>query len=310
MNNLLRQVRNTEKKKLIHNVKSACVAIGLIDLEKEIPIWIAGSGFITDPQGFVLTATHVIRDLEKYRDKIKQEGRKAAICTYQTEIENNRLVLISRGVVERRAIAISPTEKFPTPSNYDAIVCRMIGNKKYSFINIEKPRKLELDEEILVCGYPGGKGTLNLDDFEDGVRVSSVVQTGKISSVMPMDDTVRPTGLITDIIGTGGTSGSPIVEMKNGNVIGLAQKVIPGVVKSFEKESKEIGQVNIGLIYGISNFALYAAVQKAIDKMKKELDGNGRLKPEFKERYSKEPTLPANFRIDLTKPNEYINTEE
>jgi len=38
---------------------------------------------------------------------------------------------------------------------------------------------------------------------------------------MPLNESSKPYGIITDIIGTGGSSGSPIVAAKTGEVIAI-----------------------------------------------------------------------------------------
>ena len=45
---------------------------------------------------------------------------------------------------------------------------------------------------------------------------------------MPLNESSKPYGIITDIIGTGGSSGSPIVAAKTGEVIAIEQRSIFG----------------------------------------------------------------------------------
>ena len=108
-------------------------------------------------------------------------------------IKDSGIIVKHRGLLERRRIDIKPTEKFPSPSNYDVILCRMVGKESWPYLTLAKPRKIELYEKIFVCGYPGGNASLNLDDFETGIRFSPQFQTGYVSSVMPIDDVVNPT---------------------------------------------------------------------------------------------------------------------
>jgi hypothetical protein len=73
---------------------------------------------------------------------------------------------------------------------------------------------------------------------------------------MPYDDADIPYGIQTDIIGTGGSSGSPIVNM-NGELLGIAQRVLPAEVMKSGSESQEgdEGEVTakIGITYGLVN---------------------------------------------------------
>jgi hypothetical protein len=79
-----------------------------------------------------------------------------------------------------------------------------------------------------------------------------------------------PWGLQTDIIGTGGSSGSAIVDPSDGKVVGIAQRVLPcgimGIYKEFVRtQGGEIrtmdrtisGKAKIGLGYGITSHYLF-----------------------------------------------------
>jgi len=291
----------------IRDLKAACVPIGISIDENPLPHSLGGTGFIVDSEGYVLTATHVIDGLVSLRQELKRQGKKASICAYYLGIKDNHAVIHARGLVERRRIEITPTEKFPAPAKYDAILCRMIGKKKYPFLEIKKPGKLELNQKIRICGYPGGKGTFNFDDFESGIRMSPLVQTGRISGVMPIDDSVMPTGLITDIYGTGGSSGSPIVDSRDNQVIGIAQRVLQTNVLSLFKQDL-IGTAHIGLIFGISNYGLAGPIQFLLKQMKEELDENGKLKPEFEKKYQKSDT--TDVMMHIKKPEDVFESKK
>lgn len=58
---------------------------------------------------------------------------------------------------------------------------------------------------------------------------------------MPFDEIKYPVGLQTDIVGTGGSSGSPIVDVITEEVVGLAQNVFSTIV------SGETNQVDVGI---------------------------------------------------------------
>lgn len=296
------------KKELVRKIKASCVGIGIAEYGKPIPLRISGTGFIIDPEGYILTATHVIDGLEEQKKELEANGMKISICAFKVEVKDNHPLIKTRGLVERRRIIIKPTQKFLAPSNYDVIVCRMVTNEKYpSFLTIKKPSKIELDDEIAICGYPGGSGTFNFEDLETGVRLSPQLQTGNVSGVMPMDDVTKPTGIQTDIIGTGGSSGSPIVNANDGEVIGLAQRVLSSPVSTLDQKGL-MGLAQIGLVFGVANYGFYAAVNDVVSRMKKELDETGRLKPEFKEKYEKDDS--DYIVIDINKPEESVDTSK
>ncbi|QMU54802.1 MAG: hypothetical protein GKS07_07895 [Nitrosopumilus sp.] len=283
----------------LRNLKNSCWGIGLSDIRNKMNFMISGTGFAIDSEGFILTASHVIKELDKQREKLRKENIECAVSAFQVTMpeKQGHPLILKRGLVERRHIKITPTEKHPLPSDYDVVVCRMAG--KYDlkdYLKIKKPCKLELFEEILCCGFPGGSmGVFNIEDLESGLRLSPAVQSGKISSVMPIDDVINPTGIITDIVGIGGSSGSPIVNSNDNEVIGIAQKVIPTEIL---KNGKSIGEAKIGLILGISNYVLSKSIDKIIPLMKNELDENGKLKQEFAQKYSSDNT--EKFTMDMS----------
>ena len=287
---------------LIRKIKSAVVAIGISDNEKSFPIEIGGTGFIIDPQGFVLTATHIIDQLVLKQTVLQKQGVKASICAYQIRIQDHTPTILQRGLLERRRFKIKPTSQFPSQEDYDVTLCRMIGNEKWSAIEIAKPSKIDVLSEIVVCGYPAGSGTFNVFDPQRGLRFSPLAQVGKVAAIMPIDDVLRPTGIQTDIVGTGGSSGSPIVRIEDENVIGIIQSVISAPVVTLQKEEL-IAKGQIGLMSGISNFVLYAGIKVGLEQMKEELDENGRLKEEYQKKYSKSE-VSGTVDIDLKNPEE------
>jgi len=68
-------------KSIIPHLKSCCIGLGLTEVDKSEPVFINGTGFFIDPDGYFVTAEHVIDDMEKTRidyfneHKIKLEYR-------------------------------------------------------------------------------------------------------------------------------------------------------------------------------------------------------------------------------------------
>jgi len=63
----------------------------------------------------------------------------------------------------------------------------------------------------------------------------------------------------TDIVGTGGSSGSPIIDLEECKVIGIAQQVILGGVNTNDKSI--YGTARVGLVYGVTNHLLYGLTE-------------------------------------------------
>jgi hypothetical protein len=78
---------------------------------------------------------------------------------------------------------------------------------------------------------------------------------------MPIDDAPTPNALQTDIVATGGSSGSAIAHADTGEVIAIAQQVL---VASVMKESEPTAYTaKIGLVYGITNHILHKMAEVA-----------------------------------------------
>ena len=63
------------KKQIGVKVKACCVAIGALEEGNELPLRIAGTGFFIDPDGFILTASHVIKELQSITVEYNKNGR-------------------------------------------------------------------------------------------------------------------------------------------------------------------------------------------------------------------------------------------
>ena len=72
--------------------------------------------------------------------------------------------------------------------------------KPRPYIEIKEKSKLELFDDVWICGYPSGEQTMDLTKKFTGWRFSPVIQLGKITAFMPTDETPLPYGFQTDII--------------------------------------------------------------------------------------------------------------
>ena len=258
---------------LIQKIKSAVVGIGLIDIKKDpgkgdFEI-IAGSGFIIDKVGVFITATHVIANLLSKRKEFAEGGKQTQLSLFHFKEETGHLFCRIMPFEEPGYITgthIKSKEKY----DLDIAVGKVfdsIGNLPY--LEIANKPTLNIFDEIFVCGYPGGKTTLNLKIGSLEGRTAPLIQYGRISGFIPTDNAEKPYGIQTDIIGTGGSSGSPIIEVKTGRVVGISQNVIGGnVFRKTEKGYSSFGITNVGMIYGVSSHAL-SEVSSIVDALKK-----------------------------------------
>lgn len=113
-----------------------------------------------------------------------------------------------------------------------------------------------------MCGYPAGNQSLDTFRNYRGLRLSPIIQFGRLTGLMSTDDVNMPWGIQTDIVGTGGSSGSAIVDSTDSTVIGIVQNVFTAEVGDYTKSSYSCdahpnkvpisGHAKIGLVYGAS----------------------------------------------------------
>lgn len=250
-------------KETILKIKSATVAIGLKPLADVKPKIIVGSGFLFDSAGYVMTAGHVLVKCQNLQKQYKEQGEKTPIVAYISNINNKNQFILTPINFEKISIEHLETSmpQSPAPKNMDIGYGKLSGKHNLPYLEVE-PSKNEITDEILMCGYPGGDQTFSLtrsDDF--GMRVSPVLQFGRISGFMAHDTDPTPYGIQTDIIGNDGSSGSPIINTKDGKVIGLAESVLLSYFESYDKTVS--GKAKLGLVWGSSNVILAAVAKGA-----------------------------------------------
>jgi len=261
--------------RLIDDVKSACVVLGVRKKGQNYPFEIYGTGFVVDPEGFLITANHVESAIKNRLKELNQEKKEyeftASIVAHDGEIPS----LTTAPIEEKRTITLVIDDLIEyLPKDHDIKICRMVGKWiNLPYLKLKKPTRLKVHQDIAIVGYPSGKSTLNIFDQEYGLRMSPIIQIGKISSLMPTDKTIRPFGLFTDVIGVGGSSGSPIVDSCDGEVLGIAQHVVPA--KGLNQNNEWVINVNLGLVWGVTTYFLYDVVHKMIIEQKKIVDEYG-----------------------------------
>jgi len=253
----------------IRDVKRSTVAIGLANSNLEI-VSIVGTGFIVDSSGIIITAGHVFDDCKTsqlyYSRHEHIETRIAAFRPFHTPTKFS----MDKGVFSsiKKIKSSFKNENLPLFNIDLAYGLLATPFPDVEPMSIESEIPLETMNQVGMCGFPAGKHALDTTGEHIGHRFSPTFQLGRIGSLLPFDDAPNPYGIQTDIIGVGGSSGSPLIDPATGTVVGLAQKVLPANVETtgiidFEKrkELQSFGSATIGQVYGISNHVLFPATK-------------------------------------------------
>lgn len=279
------------KKEIIPHLKSSCLALGLTRKNDAQPFTIQGSGFFIGEEGFFVTADHVAIAMVETREAYRIKGIELEYRVFWfRNIDDEHGELVSIKTEHGRGVKIDiPELKEFFPEDQDLYLGRVSGTDKYPYLDFSKPTKIEVFDEIFICGYPRGKLSLRTDDQSSGDRFSPILQYGRIASLLPTDHSQNPFGIQTDIIGAGGSSGSPIVDANTEQVLGIAQNVIPATINvSINGKS---ASAKMGLMWGMSNYFITDAITDMLKFLKTEFNSNGRPLPNLPDRIN----LPGKF---------------
>lgn len=274
---------------LIQKIKSATVAIGVMQSGNTKPIRVFGSGCIVDPDGYIVTASHVLVQCIKFCEKIKKDKGvelRPAIFSYISDKDGTHSLY---SAIDQKSFL-----KIQTPqgvTDLDTVVFDLLAkDDNLPFLQITSKEKYQILDDVLMCGYPGGDATLKVVGGLMDLRLSPLLYTGKISGFIPVDSADKPQAIQTNIFSTGGSSGSPIMDSIDGSIIGIAQTVIGGALKAvvsyddsqyvFSTEDSKLhetvvskksfvgGFAQVGPVAGIS-FNMLRGIPTLIDEMKK-----------------------------------------
>jgi hypothetical protein len=257
------------KADLLKLVKASTVAIGLVNKDTKDVISTFGTGFFIGGQ-YIISSAHVFSQCLNYNSQYKEKnnGLEGLYSAFSITKRGQQLDLDTYRIDE--AIRLPPLKEvagFTGSIDLD-IGLGKLDRSSDSYLSIKEPGQLELYHDVAMCGYPSGRLSLILYKNGDGVGMpmNPIIQFGHIVGLMPYDESSAPWGIQTDIVAVGGSSGSPIIDPNNGEVIGMAQQVIStmttvykeGMPSNLYKLTKGplYGVAPLGLAYGVSNMVL------------------------------------------------------
>lgn len=200
-------------------IKPSIVAIvSKVSRNPEFPD-IIGTGFIVHTDGVIATCDHVLKQLPNLRrdKRMKDDEWPARVIM---------LHLVEKGLMEVRLeiISVGGIKEMELNESYYGQKNLDIGFINVDLKNLKAvqiPDQFDLLEgmEIGMAGFPLGTRTLRAPGWLH--QISPSLQSGVISAILPFQSD-NPHGLLLDIHIEGGSSGSPVFELKEGNIIGMA----------------------------------------------------------------------------------------
>ena len=158
----------------------------------------SGTGFVFNPDGYAITCAHVVKGSKEIYVRVG---------TDENDIERAEIV----GIDEHLDLAIIKLE----------------GTDCHLSTTLDLGQTIQLGEEIIILGFPFGA------KMSDDVSQMSVSLTrGYISSWQTKDGKKR---VLLDISAKAGNSGSPVISMETGKVVGVLSGSVLGGVNNREE---------------------------------------------------------------------------
>lgn len=188
---------------------------------------------LVSSRGYVVTAKHVLDNCDEIIAASDKHIVELEIAVLSVTTSGSSADVRVMREVTTYAFTVIDSANYVVPIDPDVGVIfpgngvNDIGGTPFLDIK-QPPSRLDLYQNAVMCGYPSGDESLDMFRKHRGLRLSPVLQVGHITGLMPTDERKIPWGMQTDIIGTGGSSGSAIVDPTDGSVVGIAQNVFRG----------------------------------------------------------------------------------
>lgn len=274
----------------LKHVKRSTISIGLAEHDR-FPLVVLGTGFFVSSDALIMSAGHVLEECAQAKQYFhKTHGKDLDVVASFAYTSKQEQHILSPRIGEARLLKMKRYDLgYVGPLDFDISIAQLEEKKSkpLAFLDLN-PTKKDLYQEVAICGYPQGDESFALLYNPSGLKLSPIIQFGHISGFMPYDDADIPYGIQTDIVGTGGSSGSPIVNT-NGELLGIAQRVLSAeVLKSpsgLQTENKETEFAKIGITYGLLNHYFPEMLRGVRDSFEKGTS------PEMNFRYTGLPSM-------------------
>lgn len=186
---------------------------------------IFGTGFFADREGIVLTNRHVVEAFDHVPKHPKTgESGLAAILFLRGEDQRSCQML----VVDIRGYCVLGT--FTSSDRWHGLNVPdlgfvQVGVRDVPFLRLaSEDYYVRIGMEVATIGYP--MGTLPLTALGKVNQVTPFLRRGIVSSIFPFP-IANPHGFTIDVMQQGGSSGSPILRLDDGAVVGMMSSSVP-----------------------------------------------------------------------------------
>lgn len=203
---------------------------------------IIGTGFIAKSDGVIITNDHVIKAIEKLPKlkNSKSDDWPALVMVFQF-IEGQGMAsaafdIKGVGTLGREA----PVEGYYYGPEVPDLGFIKINVKNLPTLSIATQLNLEEGDEVVFSGFPLGSTTLRAPGYIH--QISPTLQSGIISAILPFPCD-NPHGILINALSQPGSSGSPIINPNNGEVIGVLYGGIPSTSITYAVPAKMLHDI-------------------------------------------------------------------
>lgn len=227
-------------KELIERLKLATVAIGyavpprkLPHNPKGVPEWI-GTGFLAGERKWVITCRHVMEGNKQYR--VEGDVRKP-LRSYMFRSDPDKCRILGLPVTKWWVIEdlhLESTHFLKDPLDVARLQLdteewfKSVDSEGLPSLEVERDFSCDVGEEVVVVGYPSPAYLIAQRSGEPN-SLGALFQFGRIAGILPTSTFPLPHLLALDITAVHGSSGSPVVRVSDGKVIGIVTELLPAL---------------------------------------------------------------------------------